>query len=108
MPLWKVTPLRSLNTQVRAWSLASMLSASSGAIEPSGCTSVRLLPQHQLLQISTTEPLLFSASRVSVVDPAEKPWRSRPPFFGVAARTAFGMDRAAGRATPAATAETMN
>ena len=77
-------------------------------MEPSGCTSVRLLPQHQLLQISTTEPVLLSASRLSVVDPAEKPWRSRPPFFGVAARTVSVIDSAAGKATPAATAAVMN
>ena len=44
LPLWKVTPLRSLNTQFLASSPGSKLSARSGMMRPLASTSVRLLP----------------------------------------------------------------
>ena len=56
LPLWKVTPLRSLNTQVLASSAGSKLSARSGMILPLASTSVRLLP----IEPQPTVPVIWS------------------------------------------------
>src|SRR5262245_48833846 len=83
LPLWKVTPRRSLKTQVLASFDGSTLSASSPTSFPSGPTSIRLLytaPQRPMF-VKLDVPQVAGLWESLVLAPLS-PRRKRPPFRG--------------------------
>ncbi len=109
LPLWKVTPLRSLNTHFLAPSAGSMLSTRSGVMLPLASTSVSpfdIEPQNGTCVAVSGKA---AGSPVSVVAPWARPNFAEPPFFGVAATPAsLSIVAASDAVTPRAAARPMN